>query len=153
MEVLAAGSSVAGLLSLTGQCISGAQKLIGFYQDISKSSKAIEYFLKDVNGLTRTLFDAQMLLQSIKEKLPHSFDDVQMTTLKLHLEDCNDDFGSWLNTAQSYQPSASSSGTKSTRMWFRKFWSVVNKDEVNNIRTEMQRRKNDIALALITLGR
>ena len=153
MEVLAVGSSIAGLLSLTGQCISGAQKLVGFYQDISKTSKAVEYFLKDINSLIRTLNDAQVLLQSIKEKSPHTFDDLVMTALKLQLEDCNDDLGSWLKTAQSYRPSAFYSGPSTTRTWFRKFWMAVNKDEVNNIRAEMQKRRNEIAVALTMLGR
>ena len=96
MEALAAASSIAGLLSLTGQCISGAQKLVSFYQDIATASKAVTAFMKDINSLLRSLHDTESLLRSIEEKAPQAFDVIHLTTLKLQLEDCDNDVKMWL---------------------------------------------------------
>lgn len=148
MEVIAGGANVAGLLSLAGQCISGAQKLISLYQDVSRTSKTVETFIKDINSLLRTLHDVQYLLESIQEKSPYAFDDLHMTTLKLQLEDCDQDLSSWIGIAQANSPFG-----KGTRAWFKDFWLAVNKDPMKNIRSEIQKRRTEIGVALSVLGR
>lgn len=148
MEVVAGGASIAGLLSLAGQCVSGAQKLINLYQGICKASSTVQAFLNDINSLLRTLSDVHSLLQRIRNHSPHAFDDLHMTTLKIHLEDCNEDLGSWLGVAQ-----ANRTFGKGARTWFKDFWSAVNKDKVKNIRSEVQRRRQEIGVALSALGR
>ncbi|KAK3710048.1 hypothetical protein LTR37_010479 [Vermiconidia calcicola] len=152
MEALAAASSIAGLLSLTGQCISGAQKLVSFYQDIATASKAVMAFMKDTNSLLRSLHDTDCLLRTIEEKAPKTIDVLHLTTLKLQLEDCDNDVKMWLQTAQRCEPAASRS-FRGMRSWFRQFISAVDKDSIRNVREEMQRRRTEIALALSTLGR
>lgn len=149
MEALAATSSVAGLLSLAGQCISGAQNLCSLYRDITAISRTVESFMKDVNGLLRTLEDVKILLEKIELQAAWLADEVSLTSLKLQLEDCDRDIGLWLRTAQSTKPT----GGKGSRTWFRKFWMAMDKEPRNNVRTDMQKRQIEVAVALSTLGR
>ena len=82
MEALAAGASIAGLLGLAGQCITGAQKLQRLYRHVASASKTAAAFLKDINSLLKTLDDVQELLKKIELKSALTPDDVQLTTLK-----------------------------------------------------------------------
>jgi hypothetical protein len=153
MEVLAVGASIAGLLSLTGQCISAAKELGGFYHDAQTGFEIIKHLLSDTNSLLRLLHDTEALLTEIRNKAPSSCDHIQLTSLKLQLEDCHIDLRGWLQTANAcYQPS-NGLIKDGARAWFRKFWAAVNKDKVKNVRSEMQRRRLEIALALSALGR
>lgn len=113
MEALAAASSIAGLLSLTGQCISGAQSLLSLYKNISSASSSVEKFLKDVNSLCRTLEDVRALLEKIQTQAPGLADEISLTSLRLQLDDCNIEIGSWLRAAQSTMPPDG----KGTRAW------------------------------------
>ena len=149
MEALATASSVAGLLSLAGQCVSGAQSLCSLYQDIVAASHTVENFVKDVNGLLRTLQDVKALLEKIQNQAPSLIDGISLTSLKIQLEDCNDEIGLWLRTAQSTKPVAGRGG----RTWFRKFRMSIDKQSKDNVRTDMQKRRIEIAVALSTLGR
>ena len=62
MEIVAAVSSVAGILSLTGQSIQGIITLKSFFSDISTASDTIDRFIRDVNGLLKVLYDVERLL-------------------------------------------------------------------------------------------
>ena len=104
MELLATGASIAGLLSLARQCVSGAQNLWKLYRDVASVSRTADDFLKDVNRLLRTLYDVQNLLQRIEGQSALKLDGVQLTTLRLQLEDCESDFSTWLSTAQRSRP-------------------------------------------------
>jgi hypothetical protein len=149
MEALATASSIAGLLSLAGQCVSGTQNLYSLYRDIAAISHTVEAFMKDVNGLLRTLEDVKALLEKIQRQAPGLADEVSLTSLKLQLEDCNHDIGSWLRTARSTQ----SVCCKGTRAWFRRFWMAMDKQSTTNVRADMQKRRIEVAVALSTLGR
>ena len=148
MEALAAASSVAGLLSLTGQCISGAQNLRSLCQDITSASKTVAKFAKDVNNLLRTLEDVRPLLERI-ELHPSLVDQIGLNSLNMQVEGCFDEIGSWLHDVQSTKPT----GGKGTRAWFRKFWVAVDKQSTKNVRADLQRRRTEILVALSTLGR
>ena len=149
MEAIAAASSVAGLLGLAGSCLSAAQSLFKLYQDIRAASKTVEIFIKDINGLIRTLHDVQGQLQTIERNSSLEFHDLHLTTLRLQLNDCNGDMQSWLATAEKYRPSTSSGGKK----WFKKFWTAINEDSVKNVSTEIRARRSEIDSALAVLGR
>jgi hypothetical protein len=149
METLATASSVAGLLSLAGQCVAGAQSLRSLYQDIVAASHTVETFVKDVNSLLRTLEDVKALLKKIQHQAPELADEVSLTSLKLQLDDCNQEIDSWLRTAQSTKPV----GGKGTRAWFRKFRMAIDKQSRNNVRADMQKRRIEVAVALSTLRR
>lgn len=149
MEVLGAVSGVAGLASLTGQCITGLQALRKLYEDIAAASKTVEAFLRDIDSLLRSLHDVRALLDKINAQAAPVVDDVSTLSLKIQLEDCNADIGGWLETARSFRPSNGKGG----RAWFRRFWLAVNKDCVGTVRTEMHQRRTEIALSLSTLGR
>jgi hypothetical protein len=150
MEALATASSIAGLLSLAGNCISGAQNLRSLYQDIATASQTVQSFFKDLNSLIRTLEDVRNFLEKIQSLAPTLvLDDVSLTTLKLQLEDCDSDVFSWLRAAQSTK----TVDGKGTRGWFRKFWKAMDKQSIESYRRDMQRRRTEIAVALSLVGR
>ena len=149
MEALAAGASIAGLLGLAGQCITGAQKLQSLYRHVASASKSAAAILKDINSLLKTLDDVQELLKKIELKSALTPDDVQLTTLKLQLDDYNGDIGGWLETAQKFRSSTGGG----TNAWFKRFWLATNKDCVKNVRVQIHQRRMEIAVALSTLGR
>ena len=149
MEVLAAGASIAGLLSLSGQCIAGARNLRNLYQDVALASKTADSFLRDINTLLSTLHDAEDLLGRMAAGSALTGLDVQTTTLKLHLEDCQRDVTAWLAEARSLRPSSGKGG----KAWFRKFIVAANKNSISNVRTEMDRRRREIATSLSVIGR
>lgn len=149
MEVVAVASSIAGLFSLAGQCISGAQTLRALYSDIVDTSKTVKSFSKDVNDLLRTLTDVRLLLEKIQDQDSLLTDELLFTTLRLQLEDCDTEIGTWIRTAEK----AKAAGGKGTRGWFKKFWMALDKDSTNSVRADMQKRRLEIAVALSTLGR
>jgi hypothetical protein len=148
MAVLGTTASAAGLLSLAGQCISGAQKLYDLHGRIADASKTVTTFRKDVKRLLRTLADVQGLLQSIQSGAIAS-DQAATTSLRLCLEDTQTDIEAWLHMALLYLPTSG----KGTRAWFRKFWVAANEKSIKDIRSDMLGRRTELSLALATLGR
>ncbi|EMC97602.1 hypothetical protein BAUCODRAFT_459355 [Baudoinia panamericana UAMH 10762] len=149
MEFMAATSSIAGLLNLSGECVSGLLKLKALYQGIANASKTVTAFIKDVNSLLKSLRDLRLLLEKI-DKAETPFSDVASTSsLRIQLEDCNLDVAEWMNTAVSCMPI----GGRGLRAGFRKFWQAANKQPVGDIRTATQRRRAEFTLSLETLGR
>ncbi|KAK4549871.1 hypothetical protein LTR36_005172 [Oleoguttula mirabilis] len=150
MEVLAVGASVAGLLSLAGQCITGAQALREMYQDISSASKTVDGFLKDIDAMIKTLHDIEDLLRTAKQQPAAGLVPLNsFATLTFHLENCKRDIQTWLATARQLRPAT---GT-GARVWFRKFWIAANQGSVKNVRADIQQRRHNLTLALSTLGR
>lgn len=94
MEVLAVGASVAGLLSLAGQCITGAQALRDLYRDISLASRTLDAFLKDIDAMIGTLNDVVRLLRTATDSDPGPY-----ASLSVYLEDCKRDIQMWLANA------------------------------------------------------
>ena len=148
MEVLAVGASIAGLLSLTAQCVSGAQKLVSLYQHVTSVSSTVDKLLKDINSLLRMLHDVEHLLRRMESEATYESDNLHMASLKLQLEDCNIDLASWLQVAQKQQR-----GGKGARARFRDFWATVNQDKVKNIRVDIQMRRVEVGVALSAIGR
>lgn len=149
MEVLAAGSSIAGLLSLAGQCVAGAQALRDLYKDMTTASKTIETFVKDVDAMIGTLFDVEALLNKLKEQSSIEVDRHHFINLSRFLDDDKRAIQTWLATARSF-PVARGKGA---RAWFRKFWATVNQNSVKNIRADIESRRLNLTVALSTLGR
>lgn len=149
MEIVAAASSIAGLIGLTGQCIAGARNLRDLYQGVASASSTVSNFIGDINSLLQTLQDVQDLLEKFGSHNRTATDAVSLTTLTTQLDICNKDVSGWLATARA-MPHASGRGGKA---WFRKFWIAVNQGSVQSVRTEMQRRRLELVMALTTLGR
>lgn len=148
MEIISASASVAGLLTLAGQCVSGTVKLIQLYEATKQARQRSADFLADINSLLRTLHDVQILLQKIRSEASHDFHDLHMATLKMQLEDCDNDLRAWVAAAQAHEP-----GGRSTKRLVKSIWSTVNERKSENIGLKIQKRKADISLALTALGR
>ena len=149
MEALAAAASIAGVFSLTGQCIDGCVKLSGFFSDLSSASKTIDRFLHDINTLLRVLYDVEELASKIYSQTEPSFPDYYVRLLQTELEDCKKDVFKWLEIARQLRPASN----RGRRAWFKKFWIAVNQRSVNNIRGDIARHKQTIELKLSLLGR
>lgn len=147
MEVLAIGASIAGLLSLAAQCITGAQTLLKLCYCYSKQEKIIQGFLKDVNGLLKTLHDVDTLVKTI-ERASIDVDNIPLEPLRLHLDDCNNDIGSWIRKVNELYSSHGSGILKS--------WKAISKSVeekvLHNVR-DIRSRQVEISTALTIVGR
>lgn len=145
MEIVAAVSSVAGILSLVGQGIEGASKLKDLFSNASRASSTISRFLHDIDSLLQALEAARDLVRD----LPTDFGGSQVTSLRFELQYCNNDVYRLLDIAGSLRP-ASDVGAKA---WFQRFWIAVNKNLLIDAREELERHKQAINLSLVVLGR
>jgi len=149
MEVLAAASSIAGVLSLAGQCITGLQHLRVVYDEISGASTTISTFLDDVDSLLRSLHDVQTLLEQVPLTSASKLPIIQTSSLHRLLEECDSSIGGWISTARSL-PTA---GAKSGKAWYCRFRLAMNKDPIAEMRAGMQRRRTEVVLGLALFGR
>lgn len=149
MEVIAVAASIAGLVTLAGQCVSGMRELQGLYQDIASASKNVEALMRDIESLLRSLHDVQRLLEKINADLKESIDEINTLSLKIQLEDCQSSLMVWISSARSLQPVHGKGG----KALFHRFSTALNKKSVHNIRKEMQQRRLEIVVVLTTLGR
>lgn len=145
MEIVAAVSSVAGILSLVSQGIEGASKLKDLFSNISRASITIDRFLHDIDSLLQALQAARDLVK----ELPTNFGGSQVTSLRIELQYCTKDVYRLLDIASSLRP-ISVVGAKA---WFQRFWTAVNKNLLVDAREELERHKQAINLSLVVLGR
>ena len=148
MEVIAAASSIAGIIGLTGQCVGGLENLKKLFENIAGASKTVENFLRDINSLLRTLHDVEVLLDTVSKKSSVDEAEVDVASLQIQLEDCSRDVASWLKTARDLRPSPS----RGTKSWARKFWVAVNQESVRGIRQEIICRRVEINTSLLLLS-
>ncbi|KAL2039517.1 hypothetical protein N7G274_007789 [Stereocaulon virgatum] len=144
MEVVAAISSVAGILSLLGQAIDNSQQLRRFLSDISSASEIIGRFLHDSSELLQTL-DA---VNHINESLPSSFYGPHIAFLQAQLEDYTRDVFPWLKTARAVRP-ASNMGFKEC---FKRFFVAASDRFVRDMREDLCRHDQTIGLSFSILG-
>lgn len=145
MEVVAAISSIAGLLTLLGESIGGTRKLLDFVFDISSASSTVQNFISDINSFLQNL----QAVYELVEKLPEDFTSSQIATLHGQLTTYNKDIGLWLNTAKALRP-ASEVGAKA---WFKKFWIAASIKPLGDVRDELDRHNQAVSLSLALLGR
>lgn len=145
MEVLATASSVAGVLSLTGQSIHGIIRLKDFLVDIKDASKTVGKFSHEIDLLLQQLQSVQALLIEISDRQQR----VDVSFLQIHLEDCTKEVESWLEMATALRPKSGKGGAS----WFKKFWIVVNIKSVKDVRKEVDAHRSAIQLSLSVLGR
>ncbi len=145
MEIVAAASSVAGILCLVGQSIDGASKLRDFFSSISQASSTVSRFLHDIDSLLQALRSANEIVR----ELPTDFSASRVTSLRIELQYCTKDVYHLLDVAKSIRP-VSDVGAKG---WFQRFWVAVNKSLLVDVREELERHKQAINLSLAVLGR
>ncbi|KAL9092828.1 MAG: hypothetical protein Q9165_004246 [Trypethelium subeluteriae] len=148
MEAIAAVSSFAGIIGLAGQCVGGLETLKNLFESIAAASKTVDGFLRDINGLLRTLHDLELLLNTISKKASADEADADVASLQIQLEDCSRDISSWLKTARDLRPSPG----RGTKSWARKFWVAVNQESVRGIRQEISCRRTEINTSLLLLS-
>lgn len=145
MEVVAAASSIAGILCLVARTIDGASKLRDLFSNISQASSTVGRFLHDIDSLLQALQCAEDLVRD----LPTDFCGSQVTSLRIELQYCTKDVYRLLDIASSIRP-ISDVGAKG---WFQRFWVAVNKSLLVDVREELERHKQAISLSLAVLGR
>lgn len=145
MEVVAAASSIAGILCLVAQSIDGASKLRDLFSNISQASSTVGRFLHDIDSLLRAL----QCVQDLVRELPTDICGSQVTSLRIELQYCAKDVYRILDIANSIRPN-SDVGAKG---WFQRFWVAVNKSLLVDVREELERHKQAINLSLAVLGR
>lgn len=145
MEIVAAASSVAGILSLVSQSIDGASKLKDLFSDNSRASNTISRFLHDIDSLLQALHCAEDLTKN----LPIDFGGSEVTSLKIQLQYCTKDVFRLLDIATSLRP-VSDVGAKA---WFQRFRVAFDKNLMVDAREELERHKQAINLSLVVLGR
>ena len=148
MEAIAVAASIAGLLSLAGQCVNGAETLKNLFAEVGATSKTIDAFLQDINSLLRTLHDVEELVEAMSRATEHTDSSLDAASLQIQLEDCLRSIASWLRTAKDIKP-ISGNGAKS---WARRFWIAVNKESMSSIRKEISRRRIEISTSLLILS-
>ncbi|KAL8812828.1 MAG: hypothetical protein Q9223_007192 [Gallowayella weberi] len=145
MEAVAAAASVAGIHALVGQSIAGIKKLSDFYSDISTASQTAHRLLRDVNALLKVLYG----IQNLAERIPNGFDDLQIASLRIQLEDCSKDVKCWIHEVVTTSP-ASTFGTK---RYLRKIKVGIHKKKIEGIRNEIDKNRQALSLSLAVLGR
>jgi hypothetical protein len=103
MEVVAAASSIAGILSLTIQCLQLISGLETFCQAFNK--KAAKAFLLDLKTSVGVLSDVQELCERIRNVENNPIGSARMKLLHAHLADYANDLESWLNLTHRLQMS------------------------------------------------
>lgn len=145
MEVIAALSGVAGIVSLLSQCIGNTKALRDFFADVSSASTVVRYCLRDIESLLHSFQAVNHLIL----KLPPHIRSPHVLRLRTDLEEYDKDATRWFKTAKALQP-ASSSGAKS---YFKNFAIAIKLKSVKDIREELERYKNSISVNLAVLGR
>ncbi|KAK5732019.1 hypothetical protein LTR17_010855 [Elasticomyces elasticus] len=145
MEVVAGAASIAGLIGLPGQCISGAEKMISFCNQVRLAELHADRLKGDVNSLLRSLQDAAGLLERLEHDDPAIGAQAKISSLRYHLDDCDRAFSGWLAIVKKLQQ-------KDRAKWFKQVWAAMNKPMRDDLHNELRRRRNEISLTLMTIG-
>ncbi|KAI9709911.1 MAG: hypothetical protein M1820_002988 [Bogoriella megaspora] len=148
MEAIAVASSLAGIISLAGQCVNGAEHLKGLFDHIAGASKTVDYFLRDINSLIRTLHDVRILLETAADVSGTGEGDASVASLQIQLEDCQTDITGWLKIAKELRPTSG----RGARSWARKFWVAANQNSVSGIRQEINCRRVEVGTSLLLVS-
>lgn len=156
MEAVAAASSIAGIVSLAGQALSGIVKLRAFFQNCTSASKTIERLLRDLNSLIQTLEDVREIVLKLDETAAVTFDTKSiLSSLQIQLEDCTKDVYDWVKKAEEQHPEFGSGrgGLQGSKRRFKEFFVAVNKESLTDIFREIGNHKENITLKLSVIGR
>lgn len=111
--IVAAVSSVAGILSLLGENLHGIMKLRDFFSDMTSASRTIARFLYDIDSLIQTI----QAVNDLVARLPEDCKDSYILDLHIQLENYSKDVSRWVTISARLRPD-SDVGLK---MWFKKF--------------------------------
>ncbi|KAK5740128.1 hypothetical protein LTR17_004840 [Elasticomyces elasticus] len=145
MEAVAAAASIAGLVALAGQCISGAEKMISFCNEVRTAEWRVMRLKEDVNSLLRSLQDAAELCERLEHDIPAIGAQAKITSLQCHLDDCNKALAGWLEVIRKHQQT-------DRPTWFKQVWRAINKASRDELHSELRRRRDEINLTMLTIG-
>jgi hypothetical protein len=148
MEVVAAVSSIAGILGFAGQTITGIIRLNDFFQDCRSASKTIDQFLRELDTLKQTIEQVHGLTSKLDDRGGSALQGT-LASLQIQLEDCNIDIDRWVEEAKK---SLSFFGRR-VKSAFKKFLVAVNKKSIKGIFTEIRIYRENISLKLSIIGR
>ena len=145
MEVVAAISSVAGILSLLGETLDKTRKLRDFFLDVSSASITVSNFLSTINWLLHVIDSIKRLV----EKLPRNFCGFEVVDLEIQLEDYTEDVLRWLKSAKALRLTL----TSGLKMWLERTRIGINIKTVEGMRKEADRHIQAFNLQLSLIGR
>ncbi|KAK5692116.1 hypothetical protein LTR97_011290 [Elasticomyces elasticus] len=145
MEGLAGAASVVALIGLSGQCISGAERMISFCNEVRGAEKRVQRLHDDINSLLRSLQDAAELSEKLQQNVPATGAQAKITSLRFHLDDCDKAFVGWLEIIGKHQQ-------KDKPTWFKQVWRALNRTLRDDLHNELSRRRDEINLTLMTIG-
>lgn len=143
MEAVGAVASVAGILGLVGQSISGIIKLKDFANDVKIASKSVNAFLRTVDSFLGTLSQIHHLLS----KLPDD-QDFDLDTLQWQLESCLSDIEEWKKLTDKLDPGTS----KGAEAFFKKLRVAANKNGLSEFYNQVSRHQRGLNISLSVLG-
>ena len=148
MEAVAAVSSIAGIISLAGQALSGIVKLRGFFNEYASASKSIDRFLRNLNSLLQTLEDVKEIAVKLENVEGFNAKSV-LASLEIQLEDCARDVYDWVKVGSEHHPQS----VKGSKAVFKRFLVAANKDSLTDIFRDIACHKDNIILKLSVIGR
>ena len=145
MEVVAAVSSVASIVSLLGQVIGKTKRFRDFIADVSSASTSVEDLLHDINFHLQTLFTFSEMLDTLSIDIEEHF----LRSVHGQLDRYMIDLCRWLEKARAILPSSSIGARK----WLKSFWIALNIKSVEDLHLSLDRHSQKINISLEFLGR
>lgn len=154
MEAVAAAASVAGIVALSGECLTAILKIRNFYSDITWASKDIDAFVKRIDSLSKVLEGVKEICASIESTEPSSQPTFNIAGLQFQVEDCAKDLNRWLEIGQKLHPTKWPEGPeRGTLATFRKFRAAADKRSVKGMQEQLASSERAINSCLAVIGR
>lgn len=142
-------ASIAGLLSLAGQCLDGAIKLHSFWKSIQNASATLRGFLGDLNTLIQALNDVQALLNRL-DGCGLSHQPLEgSNSLRYQLQAGNEELQQWIEVAHKTRPREGNG----LSAWFARFRIASRTTWPDPVRPGIRDRAQNIGACLSALGR
>lgn len=150
MEVVAAVSSIAGIVALAGQILSGIVALQGVFDAFTQASRTITKFISALKSLLDSVQDVKDLVLKLEQAKTFIAKSI-LTSLQVQLEDCSKDVAQWVKVANSSQPKSGKPSSFDTVL--KKFLVALKKDSFDGIFKEITGHKDNISIKLSVIGR
>lgn len=149
MEVVAAVSSIAGIVALAGQVLSGIVALQGVFDTYIQASRTIEKFVSALKSLLDTIQEVKDLVQKLERASTFIAKSI-LLSLQTQLEDCSQDVLQWAQVARANRVGRTGSSFDTV---FKKFLVALKKDSIDTIFKEIAAHQDSISIKLSVIGR
>jgi hypothetical protein len=151
MEVVAAVSGIAGIVSLAGQILGGIVTLQGIFDSFSQASRTITKFISALKSLVDCVQEVKDLVLKLERASTYIAKSI-LSSLQIQLEDCSRDVCQWVKVASSSRPK-SGKAESSFDSILKKFLIALKKDSFDGIFREIAGHKDNISIKLSVIGR